>query len=103
VEGERLGGTCLNRECIPKEALYRVAKEAISLKRKLWVEISLDFEKALDYTKERISLIRKKCGACGLQGVEGGEKSLSKGGQHYTCLRFKAEGTGCKPRGHTER
>ncbi|MEZ0360376.1 MAG: FAD-dependent oxidoreductase [Hydrogenobacter sp.] len=34
VEGEKLGGMCLNRGCIPEEGLYRTAKETLSLKRR---------------------------------------------------------------------
>lgn len=41
LEAEELGGTCLNRECIPKEGLYRIAKEAYSLRRKGF-EVKLD-------------------------------------------------------------
>lgn len=57
LESEDLGGTCLNRGCIPKEGLYRIAKEAYSL-RKRGFEVNLDFEKALKYVRSRINRIR---------------------------------------------
>ncbi|MFN3598543.1 MAG: FAD-dependent oxidoreductase [Aquificaceae bacterium] len=57
LEWEDLGGTCLNRGCIPKEGFYRIAKEAYSL-RKRGFEVKLNFEKALKYVRTRISQIR---------------------------------------------
>lgn len=59
VEGDKLGGTCLNRGCIPKEGLYRIAKEALFLKKKLGVEINLDFDKAIRYVRGKVDQIRK--------------------------------------------
>jgi dihydrolipoamide dehydrogenase len=35
VEREKLGGTCLQRGCIPKEGLYRIARSAYFLKKRL--------------------------------------------------------------------
>ncbi|MEW6656908.1 MAG: NAD(P)/FAD-dependent oxidoreductase [Aquificota bacterium] len=57
LEAEELGGTCLNRGCIPKEGLYRIAKEAYSLRKKGF-EVKLDFERALKYVRTRINQIK---------------------------------------------
>jgi len=47
VEREKLGGTCLQMGCIPKEGLYRITRSAYFLKKRLGVSVPLDFEKAL--------------------------------------------------------
>ncbi len=57
LEAKELGGTCLNRGCIPKEGLYRIAKEMHSLRRRGF-ETKVDFEKALKYVRTKIKQIR---------------------------------------------
>ncbi|ADC89040.1 FAD-dependent pyridine nucleotide-disulphide oxidoreductase [Thermocrinis albus DSM 14484] len=59
VEGNLLGGTCLNRGCIPKEGMYRIAREVLSLRRKLGTKVKPDFMKALDYVRRRVEKIRE--------------------------------------------
>jgi pyruvate/2-oxoglutarate dehydrogenase complex dihydrolipoamide dehydrogenase (E3) component len=59
VEREKLGGTCLQRGCIPKEGLYQIARSAYFLKKRLGVSVPLDFEKALLKVRERIDKIEE--------------------------------------------
>jgi dihydrolipoamide dehydrogenase len=59
VEREKLGGTCPQRGCIPKEGLYQIARSAHFLKKRLGVSAPLDLEKALLKVRERINKIEE--------------------------------------------
>ncbi len=57
VEKDTFGGTCLNKGCIPKEALYQVARCALNLRR-MGINIRPDWDRVLDLVQLRVNQIR---------------------------------------------
>lgn len=63
IEKEQVGGTCLNRGCVPMKAFLSVAKTIRDAKRAsrsgLDVQIGLDFERLVSWTKHVVERSRK--------------------------------------------
>ncbi|MDH7555737.1 MAG: FAD-dependent oxidoreductase, partial [Candidatus Methanosuratincola sp.] len=63
IEKEQVGGTCLNRGCVPMKAFLSVAKTIRDAKRVsrsgLGVQVSLDFNKLSSWTNYVVERSRK--------------------------------------------
>ncbi len=63
VERDQVGGTCLNRGCVPMKALLSVAKTVNDVKKAarcgVWAEVSVDFERVASWTRHIVDRSKK--------------------------------------------